>query len=199
MIEVCGLTKQYGEVRAVEDLMFDVPPGKVPSFLSPNGGGDSTTLHAQSRPSQPRDLSGQRRAVLPVRPTAARGRRIARCRCRRLSEDGAVTYRRRRGGTEGRCAVGRGDQAGGGRRSHPATGYSLGCGSDWDSPAPALLDDLGVVMLAEPVSGLHVDGGWWVRLLVPGSANEGPTVLVSRQLRSELLAAVVSFPIRDTT
>ena len=44
MIEVEGLTKQYGSVRAVDDLTFSVQPGAVTGFLGPNGAGKSTTM-----------------------------------------------------------------------------------------------------------------------------------------------------------
>ena len=44
MIRVQGLTKQYGSVRAVDDLTFTVEPGKVTGFLGPNGAGKSTTM-----------------------------------------------------------------------------------------------------------------------------------------------------------
>src|SRR5260364_201731 len=44
MIEVQGLTKDYGSVRAVEDLTFQVKPGVVTGFLGPNGAGKSTTM-----------------------------------------------------------------------------------------------------------------------------------------------------------
>lgn len=44
MIEVRGLTKSYGDVLAVNDLSFDVEPGKVTGFLGPYGAGKSTTM-----------------------------------------------------------------------------------------------------------------------------------------------------------
>ena len=44
MIEVEGLTKDYGTKRAVEDLTFTVKPGLVTGFLGPNGSGKSTTM-----------------------------------------------------------------------------------------------------------------------------------------------------------
>ena len=44
MIRVRALTKQYGQVRAVDDLSFDVEAGKVTGFLGPNGAGKSTTM-----------------------------------------------------------------------------------------------------------------------------------------------------------
>ena len=44
MIEVQGLTKQYGRLRAVDDLSFRVAPGEVLGFLGPNGAGKTTTM-----------------------------------------------------------------------------------------------------------------------------------------------------------
>ncbi|WP_020110797.1 ABC transporter ATP-binding protein, partial [Rhodococcus sp. 114MFTsu3.1] len=44
MIQVTGLTKQYGAVKAVDDLSFSVKPGIVTGFLGPNGAGKSTTM-----------------------------------------------------------------------------------------------------------------------------------------------------------
>ena len=44
MIEVQGLTKEYGRFRAVDDLSFRVEPGQVLGFLGPNGAGKTTTM-----------------------------------------------------------------------------------------------------------------------------------------------------------
>src|ERR1041384_1226456 len=44
MIECNGLTKQYGRLRAVDDLSFRVQPGEVFGFLGPNGAGKTTTM-----------------------------------------------------------------------------------------------------------------------------------------------------------
>src|SRR5437588_10432346 len=44
MIEASGLTKSYGEKRAVDDLSFQAQPGIVTGFLGPNGAGKSTTM-----------------------------------------------------------------------------------------------------------------------------------------------------------
>lgn len=43
-IEVNGLTKDYGNVRAIESLSFAVKDGEVFGFLGPNGAGKSTTI-----------------------------------------------------------------------------------------------------------------------------------------------------------
>jgi len=44
VIEVRGLTKRFGSVRAVDDLSFGVDGGTVTGFLGPNGAGKTTTL-----------------------------------------------------------------------------------------------------------------------------------------------------------
>jgi ABC-2 type transport system ATP-binding protein len=44
MIEVRGLTKDYGAFRAVDDLSFQVKDGEVVGFLGPNGAGKTTTI-----------------------------------------------------------------------------------------------------------------------------------------------------------
>ena len=43
-IEVKGLTKIYGEQKAVNDISFNVAPGEIVGFLGPNGAGKSTTM-----------------------------------------------------------------------------------------------------------------------------------------------------------
>src|SRR5205814_3093085 len=44
MIAADGLTKDYGDKRAVDGLSFTVEPGVVTGFLGPNGSGKSTTM-----------------------------------------------------------------------------------------------------------------------------------------------------------
>jgi len=43
-IEVKGLTRFYGEQKAVNDLSFQVSKGEIVGFLGPNGAGKSTTM-----------------------------------------------------------------------------------------------------------------------------------------------------------
>jgi ABC-2 type transport system ATP-binding protein len=44
LIEVEGLTKQYGAVRAVDQITFRVEKGEILGFLGPNGAGKTTTM-----------------------------------------------------------------------------------------------------------------------------------------------------------
>ena len=43
-IEARGLSKHFGELRAVSNLNLDVPRGQIYGFLGPNGSGKSTTI-----------------------------------------------------------------------------------------------------------------------------------------------------------
>jgi len=44
VLEVRNLSKWFGQTQAVDDLSFDVAPGRVTGFLGPNGAGKTTTL-----------------------------------------------------------------------------------------------------------------------------------------------------------
>jgi ABC-2 type transport system ATP-binding protein len=45
-LRVCGLTKTYGDTRAIDGLTFDVPYGACYGLVGPNGSGKSTTMRA---------------------------------------------------------------------------------------------------------------------------------------------------------
>ena len=44
VIEISGLVKNFGTVRALDHLDLEVHPGEVHGFLGPNGAGKSTTI-----------------------------------------------------------------------------------------------------------------------------------------------------------
>jgi ABC-2 type transport system ATP-binding protein len=44
MIDVFGLTKEYGSRRAISDLNFNAKKGEILGFLGPNGAGKTTTM-----------------------------------------------------------------------------------------------------------------------------------------------------------
>ncbi|MFB6114066.1 MAG: ATP-binding cassette domain-containing protein [Halodesulfurarchaeum sp.] len=43
-IEIDGLTKDFGETRAIDDLVFSVRSGEIFGYLGPNGAGKTTTI-----------------------------------------------------------------------------------------------------------------------------------------------------------
>ena len=46
VLEVDGLVRTYGPVRALDGMTFSVQPGSVTGFLGPNGAGKTTTMRA---------------------------------------------------------------------------------------------------------------------------------------------------------
>jgi ABC-2 type transport system ATP-binding protein len=190
VIEARGLTKDYGEKRAVDGLTFTVRPGIVTGFLGPNGSGKSTTM----------------RLVLGLdRPTAGNvtvNGRHYRDHDAPLHEVGALLEARsvhtgrsaynhllalaqthgipRRRVEELIDLVGLRDVA-----KQRVGKFSLGMGQRLGIAA-ALLGDPSVVMLDEPVNGLDPEGIHWMRSLLKGLAADGRTVFVSSHLMSEM-------------
>ena len=52
-VEVRNLTKRFGGFTAVDDLSFNVEPGRITGFLGPNGAGKTTTLRMVAGLEQP--------------------------------------------------------------------------------------------------------------------------------------------------
>jgi ABC-2 type transport system ATP-binding protein len=44
MLEICGLTKRFNGIPAVEDVSFNLKPGEILGYVGPNGAGKSTTV-----------------------------------------------------------------------------------------------------------------------------------------------------------
>lgn len=44
LLEVKGLTRYYGSLKAVDDITFSLPTGTILGFIGPNGAGKSTTM-----------------------------------------------------------------------------------------------------------------------------------------------------------
>ena len=190
MISVRGLTKEYGGLRAVDDLTFDVEAGKVTGFLGPNGAGKSTTMRMMMGLDRPTagtaTVNGRRYADLatPLREVGAlldagamHPGRTGRAHLRVAARTSGIPIARVDEVIE---QVGLGSAA---RRR--IKGYSLGMRQRLGIAA-ALLGDPGVLLFDEPVNGLDLDGVRWIRSLLRGFADEGRTVLVSSHLMSEM-------------
>jgi ABC-2 type transport system ATP-binding protein len=59
MIQIENLTKQYGAVRAIDNLNMTVAPGSIFGFLGPNGAGKTTTLRILTGLARPTTGSAQ--------------------------------------------------------------------------------------------------------------------------------------------
>ena len=189
-IEVRGLTKRFGSTRAVENLSFAIPPGRITGFLGPNGAGKTTTL---------RTLLGL------VRPTSGEAL-VNGVAYRRLSDPartvGAVleasSYHPGRSGRNHLrvLAAAAGIQGArvdevldeveladaGGRR---AGGYSLGMRQRL-SVAGALLGSPTLLVLDEPANGLDPEGIRWLRTFLRSFADSGGTVFISSHVLAEV-------------
>jgi len=189
-IVVEHLSKQYKQLRAVDDLSFTVRSGRVTGFLGPNGAGKTTTLRMLLNLVAPTSgsatIGGRRYVDLddPIRHVGAvleassahRGRtgvNHLRVICR------AAGLPRRRA-DEALELVGLTPAAG-----RKFKGYSLGMRQRLGIAA-AMLGDPRVLILDEPANGLDPEGIRWMRDLLRALAAEGRTVLVSSHLLSEM-------------
>ncbi|NEM05161.1 ABC transporter ATP-binding protein [Geodermatophilus normandii] len=189
-VEVSGLSKTFGTVRAVSDLGFTVEPGSVTGFLGPNGAGKTTTLRMVLGLVSPDTGSatfdgvpyaGLREPVRTVGAVLETAFHPA-----RSGRDHLRVYCRAAG-----LPVTRADEvldqvglAGAGKRR--AGGYSLGMRQRL-ALATALLGDPPVLVLDEPANGLDPEGILWLRGFLRHLAHdEGRTVLVSSHLLSEV-------------
>ena len=190
MIEVYGLTKDYGTKRAIDDLTFVVRPGVVTGFLGPNGSGKSTTMRLILGLDAPTAgtaiVNGKhyREFAAPLHEVGAllEARSIH---TGRSAYHHLLALAQTHGIPKPRVTdlidlVGLHDVA-----RKRAGGFSLGMGQRL-GVATALLGDPGVLVLDEPVNGLDPEGIKWIRNLLKGFAAEGRTVFVSSHLMSEM-------------
>jgi ABC-2 type transport system ATP-binding protein len=189
-VELDGLTKSFGDVRAVDDVTAVAQPGQVTAMLGPNGAGKTTTLRMLlglvAPTSGSATFGGQRYGALPdpVRQvgavleasgyhpgrtaldhlrTLATASRLPREACERvLAETGLASDARRRVG-------------------HFSLGMRQRLGI-----AAAMLGDPAVLVLDEPTNGLDPPGVRWLREYARRLADEGRTVLLSSHVLSEV-------------
>jgi ABC-2 type transport system ATP-binding protein len=190
MIELKGLTKVFGQTRAVDDLTCSVEPGVVTGFLGPNGAGKSTTMRmivGLDHPTSGKatiDGSAYRELAHPLRTVGTlldaehvHPNRSARAHLRWIAASNRLPVNRV---DEVLDMVGLAGVAG-----KKAGTLSLGM-SQRLGIAAALLGDPPVLILDEPVNGLDPEGIRWVRTLMRTLAGEGRTVFVSSHLLAEM-------------
>lgn len=192
-IRVRGLTKKFGSVHAVDNLSFDVEPGRVTGFLGPNGSGKTTTLRmilGLVQADSGTATVGERPYVEHPAPATVLGAsleasfhpgRTAVAHLRTLAPLLGVADSRI---DEVLGQVGLSDAAG-----RKIGGYSLGMKQRLGL-AGTLLADPPVLVLDEPANGLDPHGIVWLRDLLRHLASQGRTVLVSSHVLAEVQATV---------
>ena len=190
MITAEGLTKSYGDKRAVDHLSFEVRPGVVTGFLGPNGAGKSTTFRCIVGLDRPNagsvSVNGRSYRDIPaplqevgalLEARSVHPGRSARNHLRMLAATHGISARRV---DEMLGLVGIEDVA-----DKRVGGFSLGMGQRL-GVAVALLGDPQVLLLDEPVNGLDPEGIRWIRQLLRDLAGQGRTIFVSSHLMSEM-------------
>jgi ABC-2 type transport system ATP-binding protein len=189
-IEFQSLTKEFGPVRAVEELSFQVRPGRVTGLLGRNGAGKTTSLRVLLGLARPTSGSvtvfGHRYQDLPRAAhrvgvsmdglgwtPGATGRRELRIWASTL---GLPTSRVE----QVLDRVGLTESA-----DRKVKGYSTGMRQRL-ALATALLADPELLVLDEPANGLDPDGIRWLRTTLRSLAEEGRTVLLSSHLLAEV-------------
>ena len=194
MIEVSHLSKKFGPLTAVDDLSFQVEPGRVTGFLGPNGAGKTTTLrialdlvHATAGSVT---FDGQRYSQL-TKPQShvAAALEASSFHPGRTALDHLKFLAPMVGVKDARCRevlelVGLTDVA-----RKRVKGFSLGMRARLGLAA-TMLGDPEVLLLDEPTNGLDPEGIAWMRGLLRHLAGQGHTILVSSHLLSEVQQTV---------
>lgn len=197
MIEVEGLAKAFGDVRAVDGVAFSVPDGGITGLLGPNGAGKTTTLRILATLLEPdagvarvdgHDIQGD---ALEVR------RRIgvvpdAKGLYPRLTSRENIRYYGRLHGLEGNALEQSIErlielldmQDIGDRRTE---GFSTGQRVKV-AIARALVHDPPNVLLDEPTSGLDIMATRAMRKAIQRLRDDGKCVLLSTHIMQEVSA-----------
>lgn len=189
-IRIDGLSKSFGDVRAVDDLSFSAHPGEVTGFLGPNGAGKTTTLRivlGLVEPTSGTATIGGRSYDDLANPPDVVGAALEASSFHPgwSGRDHLRVYCTTAGYPDSRAdetleIVGLGNAA---RR--PVREYSLGMRQRLGL-ATALLGDPPVLVLDEPSNGLDPAGIAWLRGFLKALAAEGRTMLVSSHALSEV-------------
>jgi ABC-2 type transport system ATP-binding protein len=191
MITVDRVTKNYGGLRAVDDVSFTAEQGRVTGFLGPNGAGKSTTM----------------RIMVGLTPATAGSVTIGGHRYVDLPNPGRhvgvlLDASAQHAGRTGREILALGAATMGvaasrvdellelvsltpGEAKRRVRNYSLGMRQRLGI-AHALLGEPSVLILDEPANGLDPAGIHWMRSMLRDFAARGGTVLLSSHLLHEV-------------
>jgi ABC-2 type transport system ATP-binding protein len=197
-VDVVGLTKSFGGLKAVDDLTFSVRPGVVTGFLGPNGSGKTTTLRCVLGLLHPtagtttiggvpyRDLPDPIGTVgASLEAASFHPGRSAQAHLEVMALGAGMSPNAAKERAAAMLAqVGLGEVA-----KRRVGGYSLGMRQRLGLAA-ALLGDPSVLILDEPANGLDPSGIAWLRQFLRALAAEGRTVLVSSHVLSEVQQTV---------
>jgi ABC-type multidrug transport system ATPase subunit len=196
-IRTHGLTKRYGELRAVDEVDLDVPEGSVYGFLGANGSGKTTTVRMLLGLVLPtsgeaevlgRPMPAARRAVLPFIGAL-------------VEEPGAYPHLSGVANLALLDATGPNQLRGGHRRTQigevlervgldpadrrPTRAYSLGMRQRLGLAA-ALMRRPRLLILDEPTNGLDPQGITEIRRLLLELNADGTTIFLSSHLLAEI-------------
>jgi ABC-2 type transport system ATP-binding protein len=189
-LSVRGLTKVYGDHRAVDDLTFEVPWGRVTGFLGPNGAGKSTTMrmvlglvHPSSGDSEIagrayRDIEDPLTVVGALLETQQfHPLRSARNHLRALGAVGSIQD----AAVDRVLSLVELDDVAGKKVGEFSLGMRQRLGL-----AAALLGDPDVLILDEPANGLDPAGMRWLRSFLRSYASGKRAVFVSSHVLGEI-------------
>jgi len=189
-IVVQNLSKNFGQVAAVQNLSFHVEPGSVTGFLGPNGAGKTTTLRMLLGLVTPTagftTINGQ-----PFHQLGNPGRVVGAVleaqgfHPSRTARDHLKVYAAAMGVPDQRADEVLNLVGLGGAGDRGAGGFSLGMKQRL-ALATALLGDPQVLVLDEPANGLDPEGIAWLRTFLRAFAASGRTVLISSHLLAEV-------------
>jgi len=188
LIEAERLSKQYGELRAADELSFTVEPGEIFGLLGPNGAGKTTTLRMLATLLKPTSgsacIDGHDVVAEPLAARAALGFiTAATALYLRLSPREFLTYMARLHGLPSSEAQERVDEAierfGIGPFANRASGALSTGQRQRVALARTCLHRPRALILDEPAAGLDVLGAQAVVDFVRAARGEGSAVLLS--------------------
>lgn len=194
-IRVLGLVKQFGDLRAVDGVSFEVPSGQVVGFIGANGAGKTTTMRMMATLEHPDDGVIEINGVDVVQEPGFVRRNVGWMPDAYGAYDAMTVWEYldffvRAYGFHGAQAAQRVQEVMAftdleSLRDRPMTKLSKGMNQRL-CLARTLLPDPGVLILDEPAAGLDPKARIEFKQLVRLLAKEGKTLFISSHILSEL-------------